>query len=1203
MAIRHFSSRRFWLPSLPRTDRIPSCKHTPAFLTLDALENRLTLSAPAAPVIIEPLTNGQVVSNFDVHMEIDPDAYVDADGDAHQGTSWQIRETPANGGAVVWQALGVTDPLSKNHIHLGDGAFVGTLAGRTALLPARDYVLHATFTDTNGEVSATSARAFRTAAETTPVPGAGTWIVREGYQLELAAPAQAFRLPVNIAFVPNPGPNPGDPLYYVAELYGSIKIVTRGGQVSNYATGLLDYNPSGPISGTGEQGLSGLAVDPATGDLFVGMLWNNGTTDAQRGGATLHFPKVERLHSTDGGRTIASRTILLNMQPETQGQSHQISNISLGPDARLYVHMGDGFTASTALNLDQYRGKVLRMNLNGTAPTDNPFYNAADGINARDYVYTYGHRNPFGGAWRAANNVHYVVENGNALDRLVNLTRGQSYGWAGNDSALTANSLYVWNPATAPVNIAFVQPQTFGGSLFPADAQDDAFVTLSGPTYAAGPQANGKRLEQFTDLDTLNSSGKLATAPLTLLRYNGTGRGTLSALAAGPDGLYFSDLYRDDGAGGATAVGANVYRIRYVDFHPSTVTGLAGDGQVVLNWTPDPLAVSHNVYRSVGGGTPVLVGAGVAGTSFTDTTVTNGTHYHYVVRGVNTGGESSDSNEVHATPNVPAGDPPTVASPASALPNPAGGTTVNLSVLGDDDGTEANLRYTWALAGTAPAPVTFSANGNNAAKETTATFTAAGTYDFIVTIRDTGGQTVQSNITVTVNQTLTSVTISPASASIVAGTTRQFTATARDQFGNPLTSQPVFDWSIDAGGVGTISSTGLYQAPATPGAASIRATSGSFSGAAAVTVTPVSGTGNGLTAVYFNNSNLTGTSIVRTDATVNFNFNGGSPNSFIGSDTFSARWIGAVEPRFSETYTFRTTSNDGVRLWVNDQLIIDQWNNHSATEHTGTIALTAGQRYPIRLEYYDNTGTAVIRMEWQSPGQARQIVPQSQLYSGVPIKVNFQPAAASVPSGYLADTGAVFGSRGNGFSYGWNGNNASSALDRNSSRSPDQRYDTLTRMQRPVLPNAVWELAVPNGSYRVHVVSGDANSTNSVYRINVEGVLVVSGTPTSGQRWIEGWRDVVVGDGRLTVTNGAGARNNRINFIDVIPLGVASGASSSSSSSSSSASGTALPGESATPPGLIGRGPGAAAADDELTELLDDLLDVFDLLGIRDRLG
>src|SRR5262245_19016934 len=117
--------KRFSLSSLrprPRTYR-PGC---------EALESRMMLTAPAAPVIIEPETDGQVVSNFDVHMEIDPAAYFDADGHAHQATSWQVRETPASGGAVVWQALNVSDELSKVHIHFGDGAFVGTLAGKTS---------------------------------------------------------------------------------------------------------------------------------------------------------------------------------------------------------------------------------------------------------------------------------------------------------------------------------------------------------------------------------------------------------------------------------------------------------------------------------------------------------------------------------------------------------------------------------------------------------------------------------------------------------------------------------------------------------------------------------------------------------------------------------------------------------------------------------------------------------------------------------------------------------------------------------------------------------------------------------------------------------------------------------------------------------------------------------------------------------------
>jgi hypothetical protein len=81
-----------------------------------------------------------------------------------------------------------------------------------------------------------------------------------------------------------------------------------------------------------------------------------------------------------------------------------------------------------------------------------------------------------------------------------------------------------------------------------------------------------------------------------------------------------------------------------------------------------------------------------------------------------------------------------------------------------------------------------------------------------------------------------------------------------------------------------------------------------------------------------------------------------------------------------------------------------------------------------------------------------------------------------------------------------------------------------------------WEIAVPNGNYTVFLVAGDANAYNSVYRINVEGVLTVSGTPTSSTRWISGTRTVTVSDGRLTVSNGSGASNNKICFIDITPV-------------------------------------------------------------------
>jgi glucose/arabinose dehydrogenase len=152
---------------------------------------------------------------------------------------------------------------------------------------------------------------------------------------------------------------------------------------------------------------------------------------------------------------------------------------------------------------------------------------------------------------------------------------------------------------------------------------------------------------------------------------------------------------------------------------------------------------------------------------------------------------------------------------------------------------------------------------------------------------------------------------------------------------------------------------------------------------------------------------------------------------------------------------------------------------------------------------------------------------------GVSVSVNFQDGTSQGFSGYLADTGAVFGNRGNGFSYGWNANNSATARNRNATNSPDERYDTLQHMQKVENPNAVWEIAVPNGTYRVRVVSGDPSHVDSVFRTNVEGVLAINGTPTTAARWLEGVVTVTVTDGRLTLNNATGASNNKINFIEI----------------------------------------------------------------------
>jgi glucose/arabinose dehydrogenase len=410
------------------------------------------------------------------------------------------------------------------------------------------------------------------------------WAVRQpGYRIERFA--TGFQLPVNIAFLTNPGPGTEDPFLYVTELYGTVRMVTRGGVISSFATGLLNFDPTGPFPGSGEKGLAGIVVDATSGDVFVSAV------EAVPPVTDFHYPRVIRLHSSDGGLTAASRSTILDLPNEPVGPSHQISNLSIGPDGKLYVHIGDGTLTTPAEDLTSARGKILRINLDGSAPLDNPFYDAADGISTTDLIYAYGFRNPFGGAWRALDGAHWEVENGPNWDRLAKIVAGRNYMWDGTNESMATFAAYVWKPSTAPVNIAFVQSSTFSGSGFPAEKMDHAFVTESGPTYAPGPQELGKRISEFV----LDAGGNLVADPLPLVEYIGAGRATAAALAAGPDGLYFSGLYKDFGAASGVEPGATIFRVRYTgiaDFTADAPEIIAGTAVTFKDRSDVPAAAA-----------------------------------------------------------------------------------------------------------------------------------------------------------------------------------------------------------------------------------------------------------------------------------------------------------------------------------------------------------------------------------------------------------------------------------------------------------------------------------------------------------------------------------------------------------------------------------------------------------------------------------
>lgn len=137
----------------------------------------------------------------------------------------------------------------------------------------------------------------------------------------------------------------------------------------------------------------------------------------------------------------------------------------------------------------------------------------------------------------------------------------------------------------------------------------------------------------------------------------------------------------------------------------------------------------------------------------------------------------------------------------------------------------------------------------------------------------------------------------------------------------------------------------------------------------------------GLRGEYFDNNDLTGYAFSWIDNNVNFDWGAGSPEAGIHAETFSVRWTGRLQTvGESGDYSFRIRADDGVRLWVNGQLLIDQWNAGRET-HVGSVRLDADATVDIRMEYRENYGDARAILEWATPSNpgSYRVVPGGRL--------------------------------------------------------------------------------------------------------------------------------------------------------------------------------------------------------------------------------
>ena len=142
--------------------------------------------------------------------------------------------------------------------------------------------------------------------------------------------------------------------------------------------------------------------------------------------------------------------------------------------------------------------------------------------------------------------------------------------------------------------------------------------------------------------------------------------------------------------------------------------------------------------------------------------------------------------------------------------------------------------------------------------------------------------------------------------------------------------------------------------------------------------------GGGVKGNYYIGTDLRNLVLTRTDPQINFSWGEGSPDPLVDVDYFSVRWTGEVEAAYTETYTFYTNSDDGVRLWIDGKQLVDDWNDHGETENRGNIDLVAGNTYGLVMEYFENAGGATVQLRWSSPSTPKALIPQAALL--LPVK-------------------------------------------------------------------------------------------------------------------------------------------------------------------------------------------------------------------------
>lgn len=805
--------------------------------------------------------------------------------------------------------------------------------------------------------------------------------------------------PTAIAFTP-------DERLLITTQLGALRIYKEG---SLLPTPAIDLGSR--ICANSERGLLGVAVDPefaSNGFLYLYYTFNKNNACPTNDPNNPRNPvnRVSRfILGADNLIDPASETVLIDNIHSPAG-NHNAGDLQFGKDGYLYISVGDGGSDyagdsgtagenDAALDNHVLLGKILRVTRDGLIPPTNPFQGVnSDRCNVTGQttsgnvcqeIYATGLRNPFRMAFDPnAPATRFLINDvgQNVWEEIDEGAAGADYGWnmreghCANDSRTNCGA-----PPAGLTNPIFDYPHTdcngdgvagnsiTGGAFVPKgvwpEEYDGAYLFgeyVCGKIFRITPNPNGGYAASVFAPDLWNRP------PVSMIF--GPDQGTLSL---------FYTTYSEGGQIRLIRFTGSTNRLPIAIANADPASGsapltVAFDASDSSDPDDDPLSFSWNFGdNSTGAGALVSHQYVQAGTYSASVTVTDGR-----------GGSAT------AIVRIDVGDTPPVASIAS----PTGdqlfrvGETITLTggAIDPEEGPLDPSRLTWQVLlhhnNDHTHPYFGPQAGNNL------TFNAPPPEDLPAAV----GSFLEIRLTATDSKGLSGKTVvqylQPRKARLTFATNPGALGLTANGFqlagpqtitswdGYPLTIDAPDQIDAQGASWSFVSwSDGGVQTHTIVTPAEDATYTANFTGRGA-------GIGSGLTGYYFDNPDFTMLKMTRTDANVNFRWGGGMPegSNLSSSETFSVRWLGKLQAPVTGRYRLITTSDDGVRLFINNQPILDHWSDHAATDDEGVIDLIAGAFYDIRLEFYENGGDAVIQLFWSYPGQSRQIVPTARLF-------------------------------------------------------------------------------------------------------------------------------------------------------------------------------------------------------------------------------